>query len=93
MSQHTHRTADLTRNQSLVMGTLASSNGPMSAYTILDELRGEGLRAPLQVYRALEKLVEFGLVHRLGVEVDKARHRARIEPARMGVIGVAQNGG
>ncbi len=65
MSQHTHRTADLTRNQSLVMGTLASSNGPMSAYTILDELRGEGLRAPLQVYRALEKLVEFGLVHRL----------------------------
>ena len=65
MNEHTHRTAELTKNQTLVMGALASANGPMSAYTILDELRGEGLRAPLQVYRALDKLVEFGLVHRL----------------------------
>ena len=37
----------------------------MSAYTILDQLRGEGIKAPLQVYRALEKLVERGAVHRL----------------------------
>ena len=37
----------------------------LSAYTILDELREHGFRAPLQVYRALEKLQEFGLVHRL----------------------------
>jgi Fur family transcriptional regulator, zinc uptake regulator len=65
MNEHTHRAADLTKNQTLVMGTLAASSGPMSAYTILDELRGEGFRAPLQVYRALGKLVEFGLVHRL----------------------------
>jgi Fur family zinc uptake transcriptional regulator len=56
---------DLTRNQSLVLGALEKAEGPLSAYSILDELRGDGLRAPLQVYRALEKLQEFGLVHRL----------------------------
>ena len=56
---------DLTRNQALVFETLAAAPGPLSAYTILDELRGAGFRAPLQVYRALEKLVELGLIHRL----------------------------
>ena len=60
---HTH--PDLTRNQSLVMGALAHADGPLSAYSILDRLRDEGFRAPLQVYRALDKLVEFGMVHRL----------------------------
>ena len=57
--------ADLTRNQSLVMDALSKSPAPMSAYHLLDHLRDEGLRAPLQVYRALDKLVELGRVHRL----------------------------
>lgn len=55
----------LTRNQSLVLDTLNRASGPRSAYEILDALRGEGLRAPLQVYRALDKLIEMGLAHRL----------------------------
>lgn len=55
----------LTRNQSLVLGQLSRADGPLSAYTILDQLRDDGFRAPLQVYRALEKLVETGRVHRL----------------------------
>ncbi|MBX3530519.1 MAG: transcriptional repressor [Rhizobiaceae bacterium] len=58
-------TRDLTRNQSLVLGALEHADGPLSAYTILDRLRDAGFRAPLQVYRALDKLTEFGLVHRL----------------------------
>lgn len=65
MTEHVHPDADLTKNQSLVMGALNQSDGPLSAYTILDQLRDNGFRAPLQVYRALDKLVEFGLVHRL----------------------------
>lgn len=65
MTEHVHAIADLTKNQSLVMGALTRSEGPLSAYTILDRLRDNGFRAPLQVYRALDKLVEFGLVHRL----------------------------
>ena len=56
---------DLTRNQALVLGALEHAAGPLSAYTILDRLREEGFRAPLQVYRALDKLTRMGLVHRL----------------------------
>lgn len=58
-------TLTLTKNQTLVLDVLSKSEGPLSAYTILDKLRDNGFRAPLQVYRALEKLLEFGLVHRL----------------------------
>ncbi|RUT30288.1 transcriptional repressor [Arsenicitalea aurantiaca] len=55
----------LTRNQALVLQALTHAEAPVSAYGLLDLLRAEGLRAPLQVYRALEKLTELGLVHRL----------------------------
>ena len=55
----------LTRNQGLVFDVLSKAEAPLSAYSILDKLRGDGFRAPLQVYRALDKLLEFGLVHRL----------------------------
>lgn len=65
MNEHGHALQDLTKNQSLVMSALSEADGPLSAYTILDQLRDQGFRAPLQVYRALDKLVEFGLVHRL----------------------------
>ncbi|MCG6858818.1 MAG: transcriptional repressor [Salaquimonas sp.] len=63
--EHSHERDELTRNQGLVLDTLDDAKGPLSAYSILDRLRGEGFRAPLQVYRALDKLMEFGLVHRL----------------------------
>ena len=63
---HRHeRPPELTRNQGLVLETLHHAETPLSAYDILDRLRADGLRAPLQVYRALEKLVEQGLAHRL----------------------------
>lgn len=55
----------LTKNQALVLDALAHSGRPLSAYTLLDQLRDAGFRAPLQVYRALAKLVELGLVHKL----------------------------
>jgi len=57
--------AGLTRNQALVYGALAGADGPLSAYAILEELHDKGFRAPLQVYRALDKLVATGIVHRL----------------------------
>ena len=56
---------ELTKNQTLVLNALTCAAGPASAYALLDRLREEGLRAPLQVYRALDKLIEYGLVHRL----------------------------
>ena len=54
-----------TRNQTLVYDYLEAHGKPASAYDILDALRDDGLRAPLQVYRALTKLVEAGSVHRI----------------------------
>lgn len=58
-------TRTLTRNQGLVQQALTDAESPMTAYQILDSLRADGLNAPLQVYRALDKLVHYGLVHRL----------------------------
>jgi Fur family zinc uptake transcriptional regulator len=55
----------LTKNEALVFGALRKSDQPMSAYALLDNLRDDGLRAPVQVYRALDRLVEFGMAHRL----------------------------
>jgi Fur family zinc uptake transcriptional regulator len=65
MTKHAHTGIDLTKNQALVMTALSQAKGPLSAYAILDELRDHGFRAPLQVYRALDKLMNVGLVHRL----------------------------
>ncbi len=49
----------------MVLEKLEAASGPLSAYTLLDQLREQGFRAPLQVYRALEGLMRGGLVHRL----------------------------
>jgi Fur family zinc uptake transcriptional regulator len=56
---------ELTANQQRVLSTLQQAQAPLSAYNVLDQLRGQGLSAPTQVYRALERLVQDGLVHRL----------------------------
>ena len=55
----------LTKNQSLVLEVLESHRNPLSAYSILEQLADAGLRAPPQVYRALEKLIGYGLIHKL----------------------------
>lgn len=64
-AEHSAAPDKLTRNQALVFHALADADKPLGAYDLLDALRGEGLRSPLQVYRALDKLMVFGLVHRL----------------------------
>ncbi|ENN91291.1 Fur family transcriptional regulator [Bartonella bovis] len=55
----------LTHNQMLVLNILKNEQGPLTAYAILDRLREEGFRAPLQVYRALERLIQLKSIHRL----------------------------
>lgn len=57
--------AKLTKNQSVVRDALMDAGRAMTAYDILDAVRAEGIRAPVQVYRALERLLETGLVHRI----------------------------
>ena len=55
----------LTKNQKIVLDLLYKSNEPLKAYTILDETKNEGIKAPTQVYRALDKLIEIGKVHKI----------------------------
>jgi len=55
----------LTKNQKIVFNLLQSSGEPLKAYSILDSLKNEGLKSPLQVYRALDKLVELGKIHKI----------------------------
>jgi Fur family zinc uptake transcriptional regulator len=47
--EHNHLDANLTKNQTLVIETLLAADGPLSAYSILDQLRDHGFRAPPQV--------------------------------------------
>jgi Fur family zinc uptake transcriptional regulator len=53
------------RNRQLVLDALEQAQKPMGAYELLELLRQEGLRSPLQIYRALEQLIEDGAVHKI----------------------------
>ena len=57
--------ADLNQNDKKVLKALDSAEKPLSAYDILDQARSDALKAPVQVYRALQKLEKNGLVHRI----------------------------
>ena len=65
MPSHDKSAENLTKNQSLVLAELQGAHAPVTAYALLDKLRQHGLRAPLQVYRALDRLVALGHVHKL----------------------------
>ena len=60
------RGARLTPIRRQVLQLVWSGHRPRGAYAILDDMAVEGKRvAPLTVYRALDFLVEQGLVHRI----------------------------
>jgi Fur family transcriptional regulator, zinc uptake regulator len=48
-----------------ILRVLRSAKLPMSAYAILDAVRGHRIKAPMTVYRALSRLIADGAVHRL----------------------------
>lgn len=56
---------NLTKNQAAVMTALQKAGKALTAYELLDLVRETGIRAPAQVYRALEHLTAVGRVHRL----------------------------
>ena len=56
---------NLTKNQKTVLDVLEKSSEPLKAYTILYDIQKKGIKSPLQVYRALDKLIEIGKVHKI----------------------------
>ena len=65
MSGKTQEKPKLTRNQTLVLDALAGAGQPLGAYALLEVLRDNGFKAPLQVYRALDQVIDLKLVLRL----------------------------
>ena len=55
----------LTKNQQIVLDFIEKSSEPLKAYSILYSVKKQGIKAPLQVYRALDKLVEIGKIHKI----------------------------
>jgi Fur family zinc uptake transcriptional regulator len=64
-STHHHGAPKLSRNQSEILSCLRKTREPMSAYAILDRVRTVGISHPPTVYRALNELMQKGMVHRL----------------------------
>jgi Fur family zinc uptake transcriptional regulator len=55
----------LSRNQGQILTALRKAKEPLSAYAILDRVRVAGISHPPTVYRALNELIQLGMVHRL----------------------------
>ena len=55
----------LSKNQQIIFDLIDKSPEPLKAYTILFNVQKKGIKAPPQVYRALDKLVEMGKIHKI----------------------------
>ena len=55
----------LTKNEDIVLKALKKAARPLSAYQIMERTTPKGVRAPQQIYRALQGLVEHRLIHRI----------------------------
>ena len=55
----------LSKNQQIILDLIDKSSEPLKAYTILFNVQKKGIKAPPQVYRVLDKLVEMGKIHKI----------------------------
>ena len=60
-----HKENNLSKNQQIIFELIHKSPEPLKAYTILFNVQKRGIKAPPQVYRALDKLVEMGKIHKI----------------------------
>ena len=60
-----HEEKNLSKNQKIIFDLIHKSSEPLKAYTILFNVQKKGIKAPPQVYRALDKLVEIGKIHKI----------------------------
>ena len=60
-----HKEHNLSKNQQIIFDLIDKSPEPLKAYAILFNVQKKGIKAPLQVYRALDKLVKIGKIHKI----------------------------
>ena len=55
----------LSKNQQIVLDIIEKAKEPLKAYSILFSVQKRGIKAPPQVYRALDRLIELGKIHKI----------------------------
>lgn len=55
----------LSAKETLIVDALRQARRPLSAYDLIELLHGDGVSSPPTVYRALKRLTEAGLAHRI----------------------------
>ena len=55
----------LSKNQQIVLEIIERAREPLKAYSILFNVQKKGINAPQQIYRALDKLIEIGKIHKI----------------------------
>ena len=56
---------NLSKNQQIVLDIIEKAKGPLKAYSILFNVQEKGIKAPPQIYRALDKLIKIGKIHKI----------------------------
>ena len=56
---------NLSKNQQIVLDIIEKAKGPLKAYSILFNVQKKGIKAPPQIYRALNKLIKIGKIHKI----------------------------
>ena len=55
----------LSKNKKIVFDFIQKHKKPVKAYSILSNVKKKGIKAPPQVYRALDKLIKIGKIHKI----------------------------
>jgi len=55
----------LSKNQQVVLEIIEKAKEPLKAYSILFDVQKKGIKAPQQIYRALDKLIKIGKIHKI----------------------------
>ena len=83
---------DLSKNQQIIFDLIKKSNEPLKAYSILSNVQKKGIKAPLQVYRALDKLVQIGKIHKIeSKNAFMACQNSRCQVAKATAFSICEN--
>ena len=65
MTQKPSKRRPAAEQDRLIVAALKAAGRPVSAYELIDRVRGDASLAPQTVYRALDRLISSGAAHRL----------------------------
>ena len=82
----------LSKNQQIVLDIIENAKAPLKAYSILFNVQKKGINAPQQIYRALDKLIEIGKIHKIeSKNVFVACNNANCEVSKATAFSICEN--